>query len=127
MALDLRAKRTAHPPCVQVFRYRENNYASSGRIVFAQEWRHMKRLSCHGECCEGDSIRRCWTPFDDVEQAGIEELQIAFPDDPVDGALYQFILRPGTPDWETGVVEDWEWEVVPFEPEVADGGTETGA
>lgn len=102
-------------PCVLVFRYRENNFASNGRIVFSKELRFMKSLSCNGECCEGETRRRHYTPFDDVDEAGMDCLCLSIPKNAKDGDLFRAIFRPGPPDFETGYVDDWEWELVPYE------------
>jgi hypothetical protein len=101
--------------CRLIFRYRENNFVSNGRIVFSQELRFMKSLSCNGECCEGETSQRHYTPFEDVEEGGIENLQMSIPKNAKDGQLFQAIFVPGPKDFETGYVEDWEWKLVPYE------------
>lgn len=98
-----------------VFRFRRNAYASNGKIVFADEWRLMKSLSCRGDCCDENSRRRCFSPFDDVEEVGIENLRIVCDDEPVDGQLYRAMFRPEPPDFETGHVEEWDWSMVRYE------------
>jgi len=92
-------------PCLQIFRYRENNYATDNRIVYSHEWRYLKSKSCKGECKRG----HCNGPFEDIQMAGMEGLEIDDPQNPKDGQLYEAVFVPSTPDYETGYVEDWYW------------------
>jgi hypothetical protein len=100
--------------CPQIFRYRENNFVSKGRIVFSREWRFMKSLSCKGD---HEANVRCYNPIEDAEDGGLENAQINYPEKPIDGQLYQAVFIPTGIDFETGYVDDWIWEMVPFNPE----------
>jgi hypothetical protein len=110
---NLKTKKTNKKPCVHVFRYRRNQYVSKGKIVVADEWIRMKRLSCKGDCVTDTT--RCFSPFEDIDEVGLENVCINFPDHPEDGKLYQAVFR--ATDWEAGHAEEWEWNMMPFEPE----------
>lgn len=116
---------TDRKPCVLVFRYRENNFASNGRIVFSQELRFMKSLSCNGECCGVEEEKRHFDPFIDADESGIENLNLRIPKNAVDGQLFQAVFRPGSPDWETVYVEESNWDLIPFDLEFRDLRSDT--
>ena len=37
---------------------------------------------------------------------------IILPKHPEDGSIYEAVFHAGSPDWETGYTEEWEWELV---------------
>lgn len=95
----------------RVYRYRESNYISaSGEIVIKQSFRLLKRLSCPG--CE-----KCgWmmeTLSEDMSCGCLPEIK----GHPQADGIYQLVFKAGAPDWETGVVEDWEWYFVKCIPQ----------
>lgn len=122
--LNMKIEKTERKACRFVFRYQENSFASNGRIVFSQEWRLMKRLSCNDNRCLGDRekdlLTRCFSPFEDISEGGIENFCINLPKHPEHGKLYELIFCPGPADWETGYVDDWEWNMVPYIEEDVD-------
>lgn len=91
-----------------IFRYHQNNYIrGDSTIVFADEFRLMRRLSSRG-----------WLgPLEDIRNAGFDSLSWEQTCPLRDGELYEAIYCPGTPDYETGNVEDWTWKIVPYREE----------
>jgi len=102
--------------CRQVFRYRENNYLTGDKIVFSHSWQHMKRLSCHGECCEGTS-NRCYSPLIDAQEGCLEDTIINCNSNPEDGDLFEAVFVVTGSDFETGHPDEWMWEMIPFKIE----------
>ena len=94
------------PKCKGLFfRGRRSFFATDGGYGVREQMRLLKRKSCQCEACQElfshfkDDLREGLEPL--VPLAGIE-----------DGKLYTLVFKPGMPDWETGVVEDWEWAFI---------------
>ena len=85
------------------FRCRVNDYHDRGELLTQKiTWRLLKKNSCSG-CgyCQGF--------FEDIQ--AVDDLScITFPKQPKDFAIYTPMFIPGQSDWETGYLDDWEWD-----------------
>ena len=74
-----------------------------GGLGITEGFRQLKRKSC--KCPKCQSILKNWA--EDIA-CGIPISVI--PEGIRDGKLYKLFVLPGSPNWETGVVEDWGYE-----------------
>ena len=97
-------------PCTQVLRYLENNYWQENRLVYKQEWRWLKSLSCKGPHSSG---QRCYNPILDAEESDMDSLDLRC-DNPVHGKLYKAVMIVDNGGiWNDGEFS-WHWEMIPY-------------
>jgi len=85
------------------FRCATTSYRVDGRIVFHQEFRLLKRMSCCGcGTCQSfwEEIDNCGTPEESLELQSTGH-----------GRVYRAEYNPGTPDWETGSYDCGTWQL----------------
>ena len=87
------------------FRGRVNEYfdRSTGKIGVKWTLRLLKRKSCPG--CEG-----CGWTFDQMDDMIASE-GLVWPDAMEDGAEYEIMRITDPPDYETGAIDDWHFEI----------------
>jgi len=110
MSFDLSAltveKHDVKDPCSGLFfRCKINDFWNerTKSIEYKTSYRLLKRRSCKGcSLCEWFYECRSMVGSDDV-------MDIVPPKQPENDAIYQLLYVPGSPDWESGYVEDWEW------------------
>ncbi len=100
--------------CILVFRYRESSFRSGNSFVRKETWTMMKRMSvCY---CDKESVNRHYTLLDDADEADPEYVDIVCKS-PQHEKLYTAHFVGHGRDYWTGNIEDWHWEMTPYEPE----------
>lgn len=92
------------------FRYSASEFVSKrGSLEKRESYRLLKRMSCNGDCSADG--KRCIVEFfyDDLDMVGLSDAQVKYPEDPKDGDVYYVRPVMGSPDWETGYIEEWTW------------------
>jgi hypothetical protein len=110
--LDIRAARASQTSrnCQQVYKYERRSYVRGNAIIISSEWRRVARHSCRGcDFCTG------YGPMEDCREIGAEHLDIRCKD-LRHGTLYRATNVVDSRDYETGNVEDWHWEMIPWTP-----------
>lgn len=104
-----------------IFRFARDTWMGTAQdINFRDRFRFIKGKSCTG-CAQCDFLwedlheNLCDPKFNYVSYDAEAHDQ---------DQLYTLIVLPGTPDWETGYVEDWELEFRKYEEPKDDGNTE---
>ena len=92
-----------------LFRYTESTYLSqtTGCITQRRQLRLLKRKSCPG--CE-----ECGWQLEILQEdmyCGYPIMEQKFEH----GAIYMLGNIPGAPDWETGYIEEWDWDFTKVE------------
>lgn len=96
----------------QVFRFRASAYRSStGDIVFKNEFRFQKKLSCQNPKCQS-----CQALYEDAIECGYKD--ISWDGTAKDGDLFRLEFTNFHTDWESGIVDDWDLDMVRIEQEV---------
>ena len=90
-----------------IYRYKQNLYLGSrGEIVYKDSFIPMKKLSCKGcECCYW-----IYESLSDMISNG----NIIIPNNLEDGELYYLSVTNISTDWETGVVDDFDFMFVKY-------------
>lgn len=78
---------------------------SNGDYEYRVKFRHLKRKSCPG-CKQCASIKECANEMSE---------SIIFPLEPKHGSLWKLSITNVSTDWESGVVDDWDVELVEYQ------------
>lgn len=98
------------PPRVrEFFRCERTRYMSGGSICETVKFRYLKRKSVREE---QQGLMGHIDHYGEADTIGLEWGVLHFPEDPQHGAVYEAVFCPGTPDYETGICEDYHWELV---------------
>jgi hypothetical protein len=95
----------------EIYRYRESTFFSGNGIATKSSWTLMKRKSK----LTGDRL----TMIEMLKEVGEPDaypINIEGPP-PEDGQLYICTTIKESKDYETGVVDDWEYLMTPYEEE----------
>lgn len=91
-------------PCEGIyFRAKEYTYVGGrGELCFMIKLLPLKRRSCKG-CCE------CGCFSEDLSSIGTDAVHL--PERIVHDGIYRLRFVSGGKDWETGLCEEWWWEL----------------
>lgn len=93
----------------QIFKADVSFYRTSRGFAETTKLNLMKRMSCPG--CE-----YCGWVFEEISKIGYG-YDFTIPNEIEHGKFYTLVMTNPNRDWETGVVDDWDVEVVEFEPQ----------
>jgi len=91
------------------FRYKFNCYVSKTKsIEYKQSFKLLKRMSCPGcNLCQGF--------WEDLNMTGAPEDILKLPGQLIDDQIYKICFVPVSKDWETGYLDEWYWQLLPYE------------
>lgn len=107
MELDLTVKGKPDQECKGIYlRCAVNNYwdQNRGQAVFQTKLTVLKRRSCPG--CD-----MCRQFHEDLAMVGMEVFGDMRTFKSEDGAVYELVFVPGVSDWETGILDEWGWDL----------------
>jgi hypothetical protein len=84
------------------FRGYRNIYASGAEVHMKQGFRLLKRKSCTG-------CPKCGFFHDDMGEM-VDSTSLIYPDFIKNGALYSLRVTNIGTDWESGIVDSWDYE-----------------
>lgn len=93
------------------FRGFYNQYYQDGKFEIKQGIKLLKRKSCPG-------CNKCGFILDNLQELSCVEGSIILPKYGIEhGKLYSVIVTNESRDWESGVVDDWDLEIIKVEEE----------